>query len=201
MGAHRIKRAGALIAVTIVVSLAGVPATATDYDVHCAFVPIETRSSGELVTGDPVCFGTLAEAVAHATGGAVQLPDGVAGADLLGAQALGRMGLQVDPQLASSAYGFDQTQGASHFAVHFTGDNGTGSSATVGGIYCYGWEYWNMNGAFVNSINSTYNACAKTRHYDEPNKVSPGPITYGRAVTVTLPGYFKDRTESAKYYD
>ncbi len=202
MPTHLLKRAVTLASFTVLLSAVTAPVTAGEADVHCAFVPIETLASGELVTADPVCFGTLAEAVAYATGGEVELPADVTGADMLAAQALSRMGLPADPQLASSAYGGSAgMQGAKHYAIHYTGDGGSGSSAVVPNIYCTGWEYWNASGGFVNTINSTYNACSVTMHYDLPNKGGQSSATYGRATTDTLSSWFKNRTESAHYYN
>ncbi len=202
MATHPLRRAVTLASLAVLLSATAAPAAAGEADVHCAFVPVETLATGELVTEDPVCFGTLAEAVAYATGGEVQLPADVTGADLLAAQALDRLGLPADPRLASSAYGgFDTTQGARHYAIHYKGAGGTGSSAVVPNIYCYGWEYWNASGGFANAIKSTYNACGVTEHFDYPDKQGESALTYGRATTDTLPSWFWNRTNSAHYYN
>lgn len=197
MATHTLKRAVTLASLAMLLSAAA-PATAAEADIHCAFVPVETLATGELVTAEPVCFATLAEAVAYATDGEVSLPADVTGADMLAAQSLDRMGLPTDVRLASSSYG---QFGAKHYAVHYTGNGGTGSSAVVPNIYCYGWEYWNASGGFANAIKSTYNACAVTEHFDYPDKQGESALTYGRATTDTLPSWFWNRTNSAHYYN
>ncbi len=195
---HRLRRAGvragALATLIALIGAAALPiATATE-EQHCAFVVIDRLPDGQLITADPVCFDTLAEAVAFGTDGRVNLPAGITGADLLAAQALtASTGVAFDPLAAS----FDQPQGGPT-AIHFKGYDGTGSSASVYNVDCAG-DWWYVTGAFDNSIRSTYNPCGTTVHYDGEGLTGSTHRTYGAGTRDNLYG-FADRTNSVAYH-
>lgn len=201
------RRAGVLASMVALVGTVITPAvsateTEAAADEHCAYVVTAQLASGELITADPVCFPTLAEAIGYGTGGRVNLPAGTTGADLLALQALAQTtGLAIDPLAGDSPQaggGPDNGGNGGNTAIHFKGYSGSGSSASVFNIYCTGGEWWSVSQSFDNRIRSTRNPCYQTKHYDGEGLTGASSSTFGQYSTVSL-WSFPDRTNSVAY--
>ncbi len=145
---------------------------------HCVVTVVDTKSDGELVTSDPMCFRTFSQSVAFSTGGAVQLPAGTQGTML-------------------NDGGFNTLMGSYTLAMHFDGYYGTGASITIVGGGCGG--YWNTSSWWDNRISSTYNVCQKTRHYSNPGLSGSYATLSGGLMTHNLPWYMNNNAESIRY--
>lgn len=150
-------------------------------DSHCVVEVVEQRPGGELVTSEPVCFGSFADAMVEASGGLMRLPDGVGGDVVFTDESVGIL--------------------ASTFAIgiHYDGYNGSGSSITVVGSSCSG-GYWNTPGWFDNRISSSYNGCARLKHWNYPGVSGYLTATTGVGTTDNLPGSANNKTESVSYH-
>ena len=82
---------------------------------------------------------------------------------------------------------------------HYDGYNGTGSSISVVGSSCTG-GYWNTTSSWDNRISSSYNGCARLRHYAYPNKVVPFDDTQGSGTTDNLNSTLNNNAESISYH-
>jgi hypothetical protein len=82
--------------------------------------------------------------------------------------------------------------------IHFDGFNGTGSSISVAGSSCTG-GWWNTGTTWANRISSSYNGCARLRHYDLANKGGSYQDTYGAGTTDNL-STMDNRSESVSYH-
>lgn len=134
------------------VAAAGPPATVERADPagagdlpHCVLEVTGVRRTGELVTGEPTCFGTLAEALEEV------------GVDTAGRTEL-RMSDVIREGLLASASSFV-------LGTHYDGSNRTGASITVTGADC-GGGYLNLSSTWVNRISSTSNGCGVVRFFD-----------------------------------
>lgn len=114
-------------------------------DDHCVLHIEGQKASGEFEVGDPVCFGTLAEALAEA------------GADVDSSDRQLRMDDVATSDLASNSSGL--------LAIHFDGTNRSGASITISGSLCTG-GWLNLSSAWVNRISSTFNTCNTTTFFD-----------------------------------
>ncbi len=175
-----LRRAATLAGLLALSAGLAVPVASSD-ELHCAVPVVDVLPDGTMVTADPVCFGSLAESVAYATRGRVQLPADVTG-----------------PEIYASGFGgFDSTQSGAT-AIHWTGQNGTGSSATIGVPSCSTTHTWVVTGIFINNIESTKNACWRTRHYDQTSGYGDRHDTFTAGQLDNLTG-FLNRTEMIKY--
>ena len=148
------------------------PAASSPGEEHCVVFVIGQMDSGEFITSEPVCFPTLEGAsslTAETVGTSVRV-DGV-GMTTLATFTLGR---------------------------HFDGSNGTGSSISIVGGACTG-GYWNTSTSWDNRISSSFNGCARLRHYDLPNKGGSFEDTSGVGTTDNL-GALDDKAESVSYH-
>lgn len=147
----------------------------TDDPAHCVVEVTGVRRSGELLTGEPTCFGTLAEALAA-----------------VGVDTAGRGDLTMSEVIRE-----DLLASASSFVLgtHYDGSNRTGASITVTGADC-GGGYVNLSATWVNRISSTSNGCGVVRFFDGFDK-SGGSEQTGWA-TVNL-GALNNAANSIQY--
>lgn len=172
---------GVLTSIALVLSSTAAPAAdrpATHDDVHCVTFVVGQEEDGQLILTEPECF----RHEAHA-------------------QLWALVGLQ-QPTFTFSPFG-SFGGGLTAFSSmtlgkHYSGSNGTGSSITVVGSSCTG-GYWNTWTSWDNRISSSYNGCARLRHYDLPNKAGTSQNTYGAGTTDNLT-YMNNRTESISYH-
>lgn len=141
---------------------------------HCVVYIVGQAEDGKLTTSQPNCFDTKS-AAAMAAAGALQST--TAGLDSFA--------------FAGSTF---------TLGIHYDGYNGSGSSITVVGSSCTG-GYWNTPTWFDNRITSSYNGCARLRHYDKPGKSGTFTNTYGAGTTDNLAAWMNNRTESVAYYN
>lgn len=139
---------------------------------HCVVFVIGQHDTGEFIVSDPVCYRTLQEvdSLASGTGAASGKVDGVSGS-ALASITLGR---------------------------HFDGFNGTGSSISIVGGSCTG-GYWNTSASWDNRISSSFNGCARLRHFDLPNKGGSFQDTSGAGTTDNL-SLLDNKAESISYH-
>ena len=145
--------AGAAAATAAVVMVPAAPTMATEEsdDSHCVIQIEGVEETGEFITAEPVCFGTLAEALASA------------GVDIDPQARINMSDVVADDLLATAA------ASSGPLGIHFDGFNVTGSSITVTGSDC-GGGYINLSNAWVNRISSTYNLCPVVRFWDGYDK-------------------------------
>jgi hypothetical protein len=148
---------------------------------HCVAQVVDQRSDGELITGEPTCFGTFAEAMSAASAGEVELALDTPGSAVFTDEFVGTLA-------ASFTLG-----------IHFDGANGTGASIGITGTSCTG-GYWNALGWWANRISSSFNGCYHLRHYDKPSRVGSYYNTYGGGQIDNIASWFNNRTESVAYY-
>lgn len=148
---------------------------------HCVVEVVDQRVGGELVMSQPTCFESFTEAMLEASGGLLRLPSGVGGDVVFTDKTVGVM--------------------ASTFTIgiHYDGYNGSGSSITVVGSSCTG-GYWNTPGWFDNRISSSYNGCARLKHWNYPGASGYLTATTGVGTTDNLPGSANNKTESVSYH-
>jgi hypothetical protein len=147
---------------------------------HCVVEVVDQTRDGELITTGPVCFGSFAEAMDVASGGAVRLSEDTSGHVVLSE-------LEVAAAMASFTLG-----------IHFDGRSGTGSSISVVGSNCSG-GWWNTPSSWDNRISSSFNGCYRLRHFDEPNRGGSSADTTGTGATHNLIWWMDNRTESVAY--
>ena len=149
------------------------PPAEREIEAHCVVYVVDKTADGELETTSPECFGTETEAMLSAA----TLADS---ADTGGG-------------------GFALSSSTFVLGIHYDGQNGTGSSITVVGTSCTG-GHWNTPGWFDNRISSSYNGCARLRHYNLPNKRGSGVNNYGAGDLDNVAGFMNNKTESVAYY-
>lgn len=145
---------------------------------HCVLVVIGQQDSGELIMAGEECFGTFAEAVTTASGGAVVAPP------------------SATPESFLSGSG-GVLMSTFTLGIHYDGYGESGTSYTVVGSSCSG-GWWNTPSSFDNKTSSSYNGCYKLRHYDYANRGGSSYSTYGSGSTQNLYS-FNNRTESVQY--
>lgn len=148
---------------------------------QCVAQVVDQRSDGELVTGEPTCFDTFAEAMSFASAGEVDLALDTPGSAVF-----------TDERIGTLAASFT-------LGIHFDGFNGTGASIGIVGTSCSG-GYWNALGFWANRISSSFNGCYHLRHYDKPSRVGSYFNTYGGGQVDNMASWFNNRTESVAYY-
>ncbi len=162
------------------VSEAPDPARAAS-EFHCVVTTVGQQDDGELITTDVKCFDTFAAAMVSASKGSLQLLADTPGSVLF---------TDSDVSLLASTF---------TLGIHFDGYSGTGSSITVVGSSCTG-GYWNTPSWFDNRISSSYNGCARLKHYDRANRSGYLTATTGAGTTDNLPYWANNRTESVSYH-
>ncbi|KAA3637569.1 MAG: hypothetical protein DWP92_07535 [Armatimonadetes bacterium] len=148
---------------------------------HCVVTTVGQESDGELITTGVECFDTFADAMVFASNGSLLLPRDASGSVLF-----------TDPGVSAMASTFT-------LGVHFDGYSGTGSSTTVVGADCTG-GYWNTPAWFDNKISSSYNGCARLKHFDYANASGYLTATTGAGTTDNLPYSANNKTESVSYH-
>jgi len=148
---------------------------------HCVVTTGGQQSDGELITTDMECFDTFPDAMASASNGSLLLPPDASGSVLF-----------TDSGVSVMASTFT-------LGVHFDGYSGTGSSITVVGSSCTG-GYWNTPAWFDNRISSSYNGCARLKHYNYANASGYLTATTGAGTTDNLPYSANNKTESVSYH-
>jgi len=150
-------------------------------EVHCVVTTDGQRSDGELITIDTECFATFSDAMWAASDGALVLASDAAASVLF-----------TDPGVSERVASFT-------LGIHFDGYSGTGSSITVVGDSCTG-GHWNTPAWFDNKISSSYNGCARLKHFDFANASRYMASTTGVGTTDNLPDSANDKTESVSYH-
>lgn len=146
---------------------------------HCVAEVTGQKQDGELVTGPIRCYPTSTEAIFDASGGTLVLPPGAVGSVAL-----------TDKSTAAAISSFA-------LGIHYDGASGTGASITITGSSCSG-GHWNTGTAWANRISSSFNGCARLRHYDNPIKAGASQDTSGAGTTDNLTT-MNNRTESVSY--
>lgn len=82
--------------------------------------------------------------------------------------------------------------------IHFDGASGSGSSISVTGSSCTG-GYWNTPSTWDDRISSSWNGCARLRHWGGPSKTGSYQDTSGVGTTDNLTT-MNNRTESVSYH-
>lgn len=145
----RTQRTAAAVAVgAVAVTVPGAASAQTadePQEQHCVLHIIGQEPGGRFITDEPVCYPTLAEALADA---GVPLSHAALRGGVSGAEA------DAAVQAASGTLG-----------VHYDGANRTGSSITVSGGDCNG-GYVNLTSAWTNRISSTLNSCEAVNFWD-----------------------------------
>lgn len=115
---------------------------------HCVIHVTGQNADGRFITTEPVCYPTLAEALADA-------------------------GLDVDPRsnvsIDAVARSGVVTTASSSIGIHYDGSNRSGASITVTGADCNG-GYVNLSSDWIDRISSTLNNCPAVRFFDGYNK-------------------------------
>lgn len=142
-------------------------------ETHCAVLVVDQMDDGELVVSEPVCYSDPAALAQWLEADSYQLA-GAADGSNVGASSTFTLG------------------------IHYDGFNGTGSSISVVGSSCSG-GWWNTGSTWANRISSSYNGCARLRHWDLPDKAGSSESTLGVGKTNNLT-YMDNRTESVSYH-
>lgn len=148
---------------------------------HCVVTTGGQSDDGELITTNTECFDSFSDAMFSASAGALRLPAEGSGSVLF-----------TDAGVAALASTFT-------LGVHFDGYSGTGSSITVVGSSCSG-GYWNTPSWFDNRISSSYNGCARLKHFNYANVSGYLTATTGIGTTDNLPYSANNKTESVSYH-
>ncbi len=164
---HSSRSALAIAALTLVTTVFVTWPASAATETHCVVDVVDTLEDGELVTGPARCYPTLAEALQDASGRTMRLSRNVPSSGGLGD------GL-VFSTLASFTLG-----------THFDGASGTGSSISIVGSSCTG-GHWNTGPTWENRISSSWNGCARLRHWEGPSKTGLYEDTFGVGTTDNL---------------
>ena len=167
-----------IAALAVFLSVVAPPAPSPDVsegEVHCVVFVLDIAESGEFKTTEPECFDTPSEAVSWAN-----------------------LGVPLSAESSPAIGGGTVAMSTFTLGTHYDGFNGSGSSISVVGSSCTG-GYWNTTPSWDNRISSSYNGCARLRHYDYPNKGGQGENTYGAGTTDDL-NSLNNRAESISYH-
>lgn len=170
---------GILTSIAVVFAAIAIPVVSNEKpaETHCVVFVVDQTEDGELITTKPDCFSDEAVASDWAS-----------------------VGFPVSSTQYAAAAGPGGGSAMSTFTLgkHYDGFNGTGSSITVVGSSCTG-GYWNTWTSWDNRISSSYNGCARLRHYDLPNKAGISENTYGAGTTDNL-SLLNNKSESISYH-
>jgi hypothetical protein len=155
-------------------------AAPSDAETHCVVEVVAQAADGELLTGQIRCHETFAEAMAAASDGRLWLPASTPGSVVF-----------TDAAVAETVSSFT-------LGIHYDGASGSGSSISVVGSSCSG-GYWNTPSTWDNRISSSWNGCARLRHWDGPSKTGSYQDTSGVGTTDNLTT-MNNRTESVSYH-
>lgn len=147
--------AGTLVAAGGVAALDGDGAVAD----QCVVRVTGQEDDGRLLTGAPVCYPTIAEALVAA--GVEIEPDGT---DL------------TFEQIEESGALDAAVDSAGLLGVHWDGANRSGASITVSGGECSGGHH-NLSSTWINRISSTWNGCPSVLFYDGYDKTGSYELT------------------------
>ena len=138
-----IQRVGvaSVAAAALLVPFAPAGAAEPDSGDHCVLHIEGQKPTGEFEVSEPVCFGTLAEALADA------------GANIDSTRGQLTMDNVISDNLAAASGGF--------IAIHYDGTERSGPSITISGGQCTG-GWLNLSSAWINRISSTWNTCNTT---------------------------------------
>lgn len=149
-----------------------------DNETHCVAFVIDQEKDGELILSKPDCFGSEEDAETWTEIGLLQPA--------------------ISAAIAANLGGGVTAFSTFTLGKHYDGFNGSGSSITIIGSSCSG-GYWNTWTSWDNRISSSYNGCARLRHYDLPNKAGSWQNTYGAGTTDNL-NTLNNRAESISYH-
>jgi hypothetical protein len=167
-----------LLVLGVVAAPAG--ATVPGGETHCVVEVVARAADGELLTGPIRCHATFAEAMAVASDGRLRLPAATPGSVVF-----------TDDVVAEAVSSFT-------LGIHYDGASGSGSSISVTGSSCTG-GYWNTPSSWDDRISSSWNGCARLRHWDGPSKTGSYQDTSGVGTTDNLTT-MNNRTESVSYH-
>jgi hypothetical protein len=168
------------IVMVAVLSPAIQPAADVREETHCVVDVIGERADGELIVSEPRCYGTFAGAMADASDGTLMLPASTRGAVMF-----------ADIDVAEAASSFT-------LGIHFDYFDGGGSSISISGTSCSG-GWWNTGTAWHDRISSTYNGCARLRHYTNANMGGSFEDTKGVGTRDNLTSYLNNKADSVSY--
>ncbi len=177
---HHSRSAAAIAALTLVTTMFFPWPALAATETHCVVDVVDRLRDGELVTGPARCYSTFAEAMLDASDGTLQLPADASPSKVLDSGSLA-------PTASSFTLG-----------IHFDGASGTGSSISITGSSCTG-GYWNTGTAWANRISSSWNGCARLRHWDNPSKTGAYQDTFGAGTTDNLTT-LNNKAESVSYH-
>lgn len=167
----------AIFGVALAASL-GAGTAETPPEEHCVVTVIGQEADGQFITSEPVCFEKEPDAENWAAG-------------------LPAPSLNTDSDEARSTSG-PTTLSSFTLGRHYDGANGSGSSIRIVGSSC-GGGYWNTGANWANRISSSYNGCARLRHWDLPNRGGSSEDTFGAGTTDNL-GFMNNNAESVSYH-
>lgn len=155
-------------------------ATQAGEETHCVVDVIGEKTSGELIVSEPRCYTTFSAAIEDASEGALVLPRSATGAVMF-----------EDADVAGAASSFT-------LGIHYDGYNGLGSSISISGTSCSG-GWWNTGTTWHDRISSTYNGCARLRHYTNANMGGAYEDTKGAGTTDNLTVNLNNKADSVSY--
>ena len=167
-----------LVGVLATATVAGGVVAEENKEEHCVVFVVDQTEKGELITTDPECFST--EDQANSWG------------------QIAMSGPYASMGMSSTGLSFVPLASTFTLGRHYDGFNGSGSSISVVGSSCTG-GWWNTSSSWDNKISSSYNGCARLKHYDLPNKLGTAQNTYGAGTTDNL-SLMNNRTESVSYH-
>jgi hypothetical protein len=149
---------------------------------HCVLRIVGTDADGTYETAPPVCYPTLAEALANSDPPATPRRLGAGAAATPGARSAA-----TDPDV--------QAASGSTLAVHFDGAGLSGSSIVITGGTC-GGGHVDLSSSWTNRISSTLNSCETVVFWDGFDKTGSYEVT--DLLTVNL-GALNNRANSVGY--
>lgn len=166
----------ALVIASIATALHTAPSEPQAAVEHCVAFVVGHEADGELITTDQDCF-----------------------ADEASAESWAQIGMAY-PSTAMAAGGDVVTLSTFTLGRHYDGYSGTGSSIRIVGSSCTG-GYWNVTSSWLYRISSSYNGCARLRHYAQYNKVAPPyDDTEGSGTTDNLNSTLNNNVKSVSYH-
>ncbi len=167
-----------------------------EVETHCVIDVLDVLLGGEFVVSDPICFPSFDEAMAF-----VGLAPFESGEALVKAQpdltkpiASKQVRRSTEPPASTTASGSSFVIG-----IHFKNRNGGGSSVTLTGTSCSG-GYWNASSSWRNVISSSYNGCARLKHFSELYVSGSRYDTVTAGQTDNIYGSMDNSTKSISYH-
>lgn len=207
LGLRRLaRRCGVLVSAMLMIvaapgtAMAGGTLTPGEVDAevetHCVLDVLDVLLGGEFVVSDPICFPTFDEAMAF-----VGMAPFESGAALVKARPDLTKPVASKQLTRTSEPPASTTASASSFVIgiHFTNRNGGGSSVTLKGTSCSG-GYWNASSSWRNVISSSYNGCARLKHFSELYVSGSRYDTVTAGQTDNIYGSMDNSTKSISYH-